>query len=191
MGFGHLHRVPGYASSRAREIDSNKRTPRPPPYAGASHKVSQDEALKPHEPTEEDSLGIEPLFEEGVPPSNPARMSRLYDELLKYAAAGRTQDVSTMVTRLVTENREKPNLKLYNALVLVNTSMSDGSAAAVAAILKEMDGELITPDTNVYHNALKVISIPPWASRMKLIYSIGSSSSPGLYSARFGIGGYA
>jgi len=106
-------------------------------------------------------------------------MSMLYGQLLRHAAAGHTEDVSDLVRMLVTEKREKPNMRLYHALVLVNTSRPTGSAAAVASILKEMEDEGIYPDINVYHDALKVPSPLPLYLKAMLIHLTGISSPSG------------
>ena len=61
-----------------------------------------------------------------------------------------------MVRILVRERGQKPNLKLYDALLLANTDSQNGSAGEVARILDEIAMEGLVPDSATYHAALKV-----------------------------------
>ena len=57
---------------------------------------------------------------------------------------------------LVKERGQKPNLRLYDALLLANTDNEYGSAGEVAQILDEVSVEGLTPDSATYHAALRV-----------------------------------
>ena len=54
------------------------------------------------------------------------------------------------------ERGQKPNLRLYDALLLANTDNQYGSAREVATILDEIAAEGLTPDSATYHAALRV-----------------------------------
>ena len=64
-----------------------------------------------------------------------------------------TRDI---VSILVKERGQKPNLRLYDALLLANMDHQDGSAGEVARLLDEIAVEGLTPDSATYHAALKV-----------------------------------
>ena len=61
-----------------------------------------------------------------------------------------------IVSILVKERGQKPNLRLYDALLLANMDNGDGSAREVGRILDEIAVEGLTPDSATYHAALKV-----------------------------------
>ena len=64
--------------------------------------------------------------------------------------------IRDVVRLLVEERGQKPNLRLYDALLLANTDNQYGSAAEVARILDEIAVEGLTPDSATYHAALRV-----------------------------------
>ena len=81
---------------------------------------------------------------------------RLYEELEMAANNGRHEDVRRIARYLLTERDQKPNAKLYSALILVNVAPETGSAAAVGVIVEEMQTEGIDLDARICHNILEV-----------------------------------
>lgn len=79
-----------------------------------------------------------------------------YQELRRATLNGRYAHIRDMVRILVRERGQKPNLKLYDALLLANTDSQNGSAGEVARILDEIAMEGLVPDSATYHAALKV-----------------------------------
>lgn len=64
--------------------------------------------------------------------------------------------IQDLVKALVKDRGQKPNLRLYDALLLANTDNQYGSAGEVARILDEIAVEGLTPDSATYHAALRV-----------------------------------
>ena len=64
--------------------------------------------------------------------------------------------VQALVKYLVQECREKPNTRLYDALILANANAEYGSPAEVTTLMQEMAEEGITPDSATYHAILRV-----------------------------------
>lgn len=64
--------------------------------------------------------------------------------------------IRDVVKILVKERAQKPNLRLYDALLLANTDHQSGSAGEVARILNEIGMEGLVPDSATYHAALRV-----------------------------------
>ena len=64
--------------------------------------------------------------------------------------------VRDIVNILVKERGQKPNLRLYDALLLANTDNVNGSAGEVAQILDEIAAQGLVPDSATYHAALRV-----------------------------------
>lgn len=81
-----------------------------------------------------------------------------YQELRRFANQGNYSHLhlQTCVRILVKERGQKPNLRLYDALLLANTDHEYGSAAEVATILDDITNEGLTPESATYHAALKV-----------------------------------
>lgn len=65
------------------------------------------------------------------------------------------------MTTLVRQHGEKPNQRLYHALVLANADHDHGSPREVSALLQEMVDLDINPDAATLHAALKALSIHP------------------------------
>lgn len=68
--------------------------------------------------------------------------------------------VQACVSYLINELGEKPNLRLYAALLLVNCR-ADGSIAEVQRLLQEMHEEEYELDIGACHDVLKVLSVHP------------------------------
>ena len=79
-----------------------------------------------------------------------------YQELRNLIAKGDYTHIRNCVKTLVKERSQKPNLRLYYALLLANTDTQHGSAGEVARILEEIASEGLVPDSATYHAALRV-----------------------------------
>ena len=79
-----------------------------------------------------------------------------YQELRRISLNGDYTHIRDTVKILVKERGQKPNLRLYDALLLANTDYQHGSAGEIARILDEIAVEGLTPDSATYHAALKV-----------------------------------
>ncbi|KAF6220610.1 hypothetical protein HO133_003043 [Letharia lupina] len=79
-----------------------------------------------------------------------------YQELRRSTLQGHYAHIRDCVKILVKERGQKPNLRLYDALLLANTDHQYGSAGEVARILDEIAVEGLTPDSATYHAALTV-----------------------------------
>jgi hypothetical protein len=84
-------------------------------------------------------------------------MYELYQELLDLRTSkGQADKIRRLVKYLVEERGERPNLYLYLALIWANCETTEGSAAELAAILREMKTVGIEPSPMLYHAALRV-----------------------------------
>ncbi len=79
-----------------------------------------------------------------------------YQNLRQIALGANYRQTQDCVRILVEERGEKPNLRLYDALLLANADHEHGSASEVARILEEMENEGLTPDSATYHAILRV-----------------------------------
>ena len=79
-----------------------------------------------------------------------------YQELRKLVLEGNYTHIRHCVKILVKERGEKPNLRLYDALLLANTDNQYGSAGEVARIFDDVAAQGLTPDSATYHAALRV-----------------------------------
>ena len=82
-----------------------------------------------------------------------------YQELRKVALRGAYAQIQECVRILVKERGEKPNLRLYDALLLANTDPEHGSPQEVAELLEEMANDGLNPDSATYHAVLRVRSM--------------------------------
>lgn len=80
----------------------------------------------------------------------------LYHELLHAGGQGDFIRVYVLVEELVRSRGEKPNSRLYLALILANTNPQHGSPAEVRRLLQEMADEGLGPDSAINHAVLKV-----------------------------------
>ena len=83
-----------------------------------------------------------------------------YQELRRLALKGDYTHIRNCVIILVKERSQKPNLRLYDALLLANTDTRYGSAGEVARILSDIAAEGLAPDSATYHAALRVWECP-------------------------------
>ena len=79
-----------------------------------------------------------------------------YHNLRQIALGANYRQTQECVRILVEERGEKPNLRLYDALLLANADHEHGSASEVARILEEIKSEGLTPDSATYHAILRV-----------------------------------
>lgn len=80
----------------------------------------------------------------------------LYDKLRGHSIRGETEKVYKHVSHLIRYAREKPNKRLYQALIRVNVSHDTGSAGKVVSLLKEMDVAGIPLDIEICQDVLAV-----------------------------------
>ncbi|CAD6592844.1 MAG: hypothetical protein ASARMPREDX12_006525 [Alectoria sarmentosa] len=88
-------------------------------------------------------------------------IASVYQELRRSTLEVNYARIRDVVRLLVEERGQKPNLRLYDALLLANTDNQYGSAAEVARILDEIAVEGLTPDSATYHAALRVLAVHP------------------------------
>ena len=98
----------------------------------------------------------------------------VYQKLRQIALGGIYHQIQACVNILVKERGEKPNTRLYEALLLANADHEHGSASDAASLLEEMNEEGITLDSATYHVVLRV----PYLMRSPFF-------CPGLTSCRF------
>ena len=79
-----------------------------------------------------------------------------YQNLRQIALGANYRQTQECVRILVEQRGEKPNLRLYDALLLANADHEYGSASEVARILEEIKNEGLTPDSATYHAILRV-----------------------------------
>lgn len=80
----------------------------------------------------------------------------LYEQMSYAADSGLSNAVQQVAEILVLERHEKPNHRLYAALILSNIDAKEGSAGRAASLLQECKDEGITPNSDMYHSMLKV-----------------------------------
>ena len=83
-------------------------------------------------------------------------IGKAYQKLRQIALSGNYPQTQACVNILVRERGEKPNLRLYDALLLANADHEFGSVSEVVRILDEMAEEGINPDAATYHAILRV-----------------------------------
>lgn len=83
----------------------------------------------------------------------------LYGRLRISAAEGQTNACFNIAEYLVKERKERPNVQLYNALILSNTHHELGAAWRVHDLLEEMREAGLQPDIGTCHAVLKVLSV--------------------------------
>ena len=93
---------------------------------------------------------------------------KAYQELRRVALDGNGPLVQQMVQTLVQGRGEKPNARIYEALLLANADEDHGSAAEAARLLDEMTSQGIVAESFIYHAVLRVSSLrlQPFAYRI-------------------------
>ena len=79
-----------------------------------------------------------------------------YETLRVVSKKADYQKVKRLLKLLMNEHHEKPNSRLYEALILANADPKHGSPQAVDRLLLEMVEQDLIPDSAIYHAALKV-----------------------------------
>lgn len=98
----------------------------------------------------------------------------VYQKLRQIALKGGHSQIQACVNIVLTERGEKPNVRLYDALLLANVDHEYGSAYEASKLLEEMAKEGIAPDSATYHAALKV-GVFDWCAARALADGSGSS----------------
>lgn len=93
--------------------------------------------------------------------SKPSKRLRAYAELDRRAQRGQYKPVQQLAVKLLADYAEKPNDRLYNALILANTDCAHGSANEVARLLQDMEDTGVVPDSAILHAALRVLAVHP------------------------------
>ncbi|KAF2723012.1 hypothetical protein K431DRAFT_283517 [Polychaeton citri CBS 116435] len=88
-----------------------------------------------------------------------ASTEEIVQRLRRSALKGDCAYVRRLAVYLVGERGMRPSISLYNAIILSNTSHSEGSAGRVADLLEEMRQNNIAPDVATCHAVLKVLSV--------------------------------
>lgn len=106
----------------------------------------------------------------------------IYERLRYNASQGHTTDTRKLAEFLVVERNERPNNRLFSALILANVDPVEGSAADVGALLSELRAEGLEPDAGVCHDALKVgtilfLGIEAWADPCRRLRSTQTTFS--------------
>ena len=83
----------------------------------------------------------------------------LYSLLRIYSVEGRTIDCREIAHILVKEREQKPDLQIYNALILSNINTSEGAAWKVTELLDNMRSDGLQLDVQTCHAVLKVLAI--------------------------------
>lgn len=115
----------------------------------------QKKTARPQAPAEEPPISF-PVVDDFVGKTT----EDLYRHLRHLAGKGNLEAVAEITEILVRRRGEHPNAKIYYAHLLAQTS-SQGSAAQVDKLLKELKEDGITPDTELYHAALKALAVHP------------------------------
>ena len=88
--------------------------------------------------------------------SNDVYTQQIYDKLRRHSARGEVEKVYSQVSHLIKYAREKPNKRLYQALIRVNVSHDTGSASRVMSLLKQMDEAGVPLDVEICQDVLAV-----------------------------------
>jgi hypothetical protein len=89
-------------------------------------------------------------------PQFPQNLELAYRELTEHANATNTGHVLKIVEYLVTKLGQKPNARIYSALIRAQANAKEGSAAWVRLYMEEMRREGIPLDASICHDILKV-----------------------------------
>ena len=81
---------------------------------------------------------------------------KAYRKLRQVALLGNYPQIQKLVEILVQKRGEKPNARLYDALILANVDEEYGSAAEATRLLHEMTSQGMVPDSGTYHAVLRV-----------------------------------
>jgi hypothetical protein len=79
-----------------------------------------------------------------------------YQKLRQIALEGNYSQIQACVNIMLTVRDEKPNARLYDALLLANMDNEYGSASEISNLLEEMVNGGITQNSATYHAVLRV-----------------------------------
>lgn len=99
-----------------------------------------------------------------------------YGRLRQISTKGNGSQTRACVDIIVRERGDKPNIRLYNALLLANAGQY-GSVAEVVKILHEMTSQGVHPDSATYHAVLRVMNTIPILHRDMLMF-VGLGCTP-------------
>lgn len=100
-------------------------------------------------------------FQTSHPKPGGAEIKRAFADLDRQARRGQYQQVQEIAGKLLGEYGERPNDRIYEALILANTDCGHGSASEVARLLQDMEEAGVEPDSAILHAALRVLAIHP------------------------------
>lgn len=83
-------------------------------------------------------------------------IERVYQRLHQTALEGNFPQTQACVNIILKERGEKPNIRLYGALLLASADHEFGSASEATSVFEEMVNEGIIPDSAIYHAVLRV-----------------------------------
>ncbi|KAI9762048.1 MAG: RNA processing protein [Chaenotheca gracillima] len=126
----------------------------------AANRTAYQQLKSDSSDTERNGYGFE-TSEEPSASVAPTSVQDRYELLELAASAGKLAEVERLVKDLMLKDGERPNLKLYTALIKANVSAENGSAEVVASIRREMEEAKISPDSGTYHAMLKTLAIHP------------------------------
>ncbi|KAL9131611.1 MAG: hypothetical protein Q9217_000499 [Psora testacea] len=88
-------------------------------------------------------------------------LEETYEDLWRISRRPDYRAVQALVKHLVVERGEKPNTRIYDALILANAHAEYGSPAEVKQLLQDMADAGVTPDSATYHAVLRTLAIHP------------------------------
>lgn len=80
----------------------------------------------------------------------------LYEKLRRDGAAGRYDEVMSVIRILIKDRRERPNSAMYAAILHSFTSSTEGTAGKVRRVLEEMKADGVEIDSRCCHCTLEV-----------------------------------
>ena len=100
-------------------------------------------------------------------------ITQTYARLNREALEGRYEAVQKTVEKLVKRYDERPNSRLYEALIVANIDCWNGSANEVARLLQVMAEDGVEPNSAILHGALQVLAIhPDYLLRSHIMYEL-------------------
>ena len=84
-------------------------------------------------------------------------LQETYEELRHVSKKGEYQKVQALARYLIKSRDERPNSRIYDALITANVDAEYGSPAEVTVLLQEMAEAGLQPDAATYHAVLRVL----------------------------------
>ncbi|KAF2010497.1 hypothetical protein BU24DRAFT_378551 [Aaosphaeria arxii CBS 175.79] len=85
----------------------------------------------------------------------------LYDRLRRDGAAGRYNEVMNIVKILLKDRRERPNVRMYSAILHSFANCQEGTAGKIRKVMEEMVESGVDLDVGACHNALEALAVHP------------------------------